>query len=74
MDSPAPVQPLAVGAEGISKAVGIKIWTVYNLRRIPGCPIHNSYGVGLVADPEELKAWIIAQRKQKNVSKEKRPA
>jgi hypothetical protein len=59
--------PLAQGAEDIAKAVGIKVWTVYNLRRQPGCPIHNSPGVGLVADPEQLKAWILGQHKKDNL-------
>jgi hypothetical protein len=58
------INNLAYGAEGIANAIGIKVHQVYNLRRIAGVPIHNQPGIGLVADPQELKAWLLGKHKE----------
>lgn len=63
---------ISIGAEAIAESVGIKVYQVYNLRRQPGCPIHNKMGLGLVADPDELKAWILGKHTQDTVPQEKR--
>ena len=63
---------LAIGAEDIAKSVGIKTYQVYNLRRIKGVPIHNKQGLGLVADPVELRAWILGKHQEDTVHEERR--
>ena len=63
---------LAVGADQIAKAVGLKRRQVYSLFEAGKAPIHHPAGIGLVADPQELKAWLLGKHKENRVPEEKR--
>jgi len=58
---------LAVGAKEIAKAVGLKPRQVYNLHEKHNAPIKNQLGIGLVADPYELRAWILGKHTENSV-------
>lgn len=65
---------IVTGATAIARAVGLKPSQVYNLRKIGRAPIHNKEGVGLVADPQELKDWLLGKHTQDQIPQEERPA
>lgn len=64
--------PLATGAEGIAKAVGIKTRQVYSLFNKGKAPIHNKPGIGYVADPLILRAWLLGEHSENRAPEEKR--
>lgn len=66
------INPLTTGAKAIAKSVGIKERQVYSLYDNGEAPIQNKRGVGYVADPIELRAWLLGKHTQNRAPEEKR--
>lgn len=58
---------VVTGAVNIAKAVGLKPKQVYNLHGYGKAPIRSVRGLGLVADPVELRAWLLGKHHQENI-------
>lgn len=58
---------IVTGANAIAKAIGLKPSQVYNLRKLGKAPIHTREGVGLVADPQELKDWLLGKHQENHI-------
>lgn len=63
---------IVTGAINIANAVGLNRRQVYALAEKGKAPVRNVAGLGLVADPQELKVWLLGKHNQTDVPKENR--